>query len=108
MNQSDSNTLRSLCNLIEYSTDFRFKRRSNFKQLHSSLIKHFFNASSIVLDTESQTIYLGVDALNKGAEVCLKFDNLEKFLKSCIRPTEENIVFYKNVLHYYTQTEAVA
>lgn len=108
MIQSNNNIVRSLNNLIEYSTDFRFKRRANFKQLHTAIIKNHFNASSVVLDIEKGTVLLGIDMLERGAEVEITFNSLEKFLKSCIRETEENISFYKNILHYYAMTEAVA
>lgn len=108
MNHSDNDILKSLCGLIEYSTDFRFKNRSIFKQLHASLIKEFFKATSVVLDTDKQIVYLGIDMLEKGAEVCIEFDNLEKLLKSCIRPTQENLSIYKNILYQYKDTEAIA
>lgn len=108
MNPSDTITIKSIYNLIEYSSDFRFKRRANFKQLHTSLIKDFFNTTSVVLDVDNHTVCLGIDMLEKGTEVCIKFDDLEKFLKSCVRPTEEKLPLYKNILHYYTRTEAVA
>ncbi len=108
MNITDATTLRSLNNLIEYSTDFRFQRRANFKHLHLALIKEFFNASDVVLDIENKTVCLGLDMLSRGAEVCIEYKNLEKFLKSCVRDTPENMGFYRNILHYYTLTEAVA
>lgn len=108
MNQDDSITLKRLHNLIEHSTDFRFRHRAHFKQLHVALIKEFFNASSALIDIENNQIFLGIDELQKGAEVSITFDNLEKFLKSCIRNTPECIAFYSNLLHYYTSKNAVA
>ncbi len=103
-----STIIKSLNNLIEYSTDFRFQRRANFKQLHVALIKHFFNASSVVLDIEHQQVCLGIDMIERGAEVCIEYTNFTKFLKSCVRDTSDNRTFYQNILHYYSRTEAVA
>ncbi len=108
MTQSNNNIVRSLHNLIEYSTDFRFQHRASFKQLHTELIKHHFNASSVTLDVTAGTVVLGIDMVAHGAEVEITFNNLEKFLKSCIRETPEYISFYKNILHYYAMAEAVA
>ena len=108
MIQPNNTIVRSISNLIEYSTDFRYQRRASFKQLHIAIIKNHFNATSVVLDIDNGTALLGVDMLEKGAEVEITFDDLQKFLKSCIRENKENISFYKNILHYYAMTEAVA
>ncbi|WP_379953150.1 hypothetical protein [Dokdonia sp. R78006] len=108
MQHSNNTILKSLNDLIEYSTDFRFQRSASFQQLHIALIKHFFNASSVVLDIDTNSVCLGIDVLKKGAEVTIAFDNLEKFLKSCIRNKPTNMAFYKNILHYYASNAAVA
>ncbi len=108
MQHSNDTILKSLNDLIEYSTDFRLQRSASFRQLHIALIKHFFNASSVVLDIDTNKVCLGLDTLNKGAEVTIEYDNLEKFLKSCIRNTSSNVAFYKNILHYYASNTAVA
>lgn len=101
-------TLKSLFNLIEYATDFRFKQIANHKQLHLSLIKNFFNTNSVVLNEETKTIYIGLDCLSRGLEVKIKYTDLTSFLKSCVRYTPENEEFYINILDYYSEEDAVA
>jgi len=100
--------LKSLYDLIEYATDFRFKRNTLHKQLHLTLIKHFFNTPSVMLDEDNCTVYIGLDSLSKGLEVKITYTNLTSFLKSCVRDSEENKSFYKNIIHYYSKVEAVA
>jgi len=104
----NSKTIKSLENLVEYSTDFRFRRRASFRQLHIALIKHFFNATTVVLDVLNNQVYLGIDVIEKGTEVCIRFTNYDQFIKSCIRDTSDNHEFYSNILHYYNRTEQVA
>ena len=99
--------VKSLNDLIEYSTDFRYHKRENFKYLHQVLVTDFFKASSVVIDTEAQKIYLGLDMLAHGLEVNLTYKNFEKFLKSCVRHNPENLTFYKKVLEYYAPKQAV-
>ncbi len=101
-------TLKSLYDLVEYATDFRFKRNANHRQLHIALIENFFNTSCVVLDEDNNRVYLGLDTLSKGLEIEVIYTNLTSFLKSCIRNTPENREFYNNILHYYSKIEAVA
>lgn len=108
MSQKNTLIINGLHNLIDYSTRENQKSHKGFQELHNAIIKHFFNASSVIIDRENKTICLGIEVLSKGCDVSIKFDDLNSFLRSCVREDAGNITFYKNLLHYYTMTEAVA
>ncbi|RMB59437.1 hypothetical protein EAX61_07570 [Dokdonia sinensis] len=108
MSQENTLIINGLHNLIDYSTRENQKAHKGFQELHNAIIKHFFNASSVTIDKIEKTICLGVAVLSKGCNVTINYDDLNAFLKSCVRADAGNITFYKNLLHYYTLTEAVA
>ncbi len=108
MDQNATIIVNSIHNLIEYSTTPQLTKQKGFMELHNAIIKKFFAASSVHIDYSNKTICLGVDVLSKGCDVEISYSSLEEFLKSCIRQDSENLKFYKNLLHYYNMTAAVA
>ncbi len=107
---SNTNTIiiNGLHNLIDYSTRDNRIANKEFQELHKAVLKYFYNASSIEINTLEKTIFLDVGATSEECKVSLNYDDLSTFLKSCVRADSGNITFYKNLLQYYTKTDAVA
>ena len=89
-------------NLISYSITNRQLENSNFQTMHRAIIKKYFEAKHVNIDYENQTIDMQLPVGNKKyTSITFECQDLERFLKSCLKKDEESLFFYQNLLTHY-------
>ena len=89
-------------NLISFSITNPEVENAKFEDLHKSIIKRYFEARDIKIDYKAQTIDLKLPMSNsKYTHITFECLDLNSFLQSCIRPDEESLYFYQNLLANY-------
>lgn len=89
-------------NLISYSVHNREVENSNFHTMHRAVIKKYFEAKHVSIDYAKQTIDLQLPVGNKKyTSITFECQDLERFLKSCVRKDEKSIFFYQSILNHY-------
>lgn len=94
-------------NLISYSIINRNQEKTNFQTLHRSIVKRYFEAKKVNIDYELQTIDLQLPVgQDKYTNITFECQDLERFLKSCLKKDEKSIFFYQNLLTDYNVISA--
>lgn len=94
-------------NLISYSVHNRNEENSNFTMMHRAIIKKYFEAKHVNIDYEKQTIDLKLPVgQRKYTSITFECQELERFLKSCLKKDEKSLFFYQNLLTQYNVTSA--
>ena len=89
-------------NLISYSITNRQLENSNFQTMHRAIIKKYFEAKHVNIDYENQTIDMQLPVGNKKyTSITFECQDLERFLKSCLKKDEKSLFFYQNLLTHY-------
>lgn len=89
-------------NLISYSITNRNVENSNFQTMHRAIIKKYFEAKHVNIDYEMQTIDMQLPVGNKRyTSITFECQDLERFLKSCLKKDEKSLFFYQNLLTHY-------
>ncbi|MFI2741886.1 hypothetical protein ACG2LH_04035 [Zhouia sp. PK063] len=105
--------LNEMHNLINYSCQHLENNHKAFESLHNAILKKYFKAVEVKIDYDNHTVDLVMnvteDSINEIAKnysntvhVNLNFENIHNFLKSCIEKDEKSVVFYQNILKYYS------
>ena len=108
MSTTNNIIIDSIYTLLDSTTHLYAPVTKSGLELQKAIIKKFFNASSVQIDYEKKEINLGLEMLSKGCEIAITYEDLNTFLRSCIRTTNRDLTFYKNILHYYSTRDAVA
>lgn len=89
-------------NLISYSVQNKSEENSSFKTMHRAIIKKYFEAKHVNIDYEKQTIDLKLPVgERKYTSITFECQELERFLKSCLKKDEKSVFFYQNLLSQY-------
>lgn len=97
-----SEILDGLRSLVSNSCSDESGAVSSFSSLHKGIIKLYFEARKVDIDYEKALIKAEIPM--SGTEyttVCFECQDLETFLKSCLRKDKRSLLFYQNVLTYY-------
>ncbi len=79
---------------------------SSFHSLHKGIVKLYFQAKAVEIDYENHIIKAEIPvSLNEYTTVSFECKDLERFLKSCIKQDKRSLMFYQNVLTYYSLQE---
>jgi hypothetical protein len=93
-------------NLVSNSCNNSAGLGSSFSSLHKGIIKLYFEAKKVEIDYEKSivTAEIPVSALEY-TTVSFECQDLERFLNSCIKKDKRSLMFYQNVLAYYSLQE---
>ncbi len=94
-------------NLISYSIINKNIEKSNFQMFHQALVKRYFEAKHVQIDYQEQTIDLKLPVgQNKYTQITFECQDIERFLKSCLKKDDKSIFFYQSLLNHYEVTSA--
>ncbi len=94
-------------NLISYSIANKDVDKTNFQLMHRAIIKKYFDAKHVNINYEEQTVDLKLPVgHNKYTSITFECQDLERFLKSCLKKDEKSIFFYQSILNHYNVTSA--
>ncbi len=108
--------LMELENLISLSCR-NASRSKKYEQLHISLLKKYYNATDVTIDYHRHRIEMDIvmddtaynpKRVNTYLPILhtnLLFNNLKKFLKSCVEHDDKSIGFYAQLLNTFTHKE---
>lgn len=90
-------------NLLTYSCTEHHEADSPFVSLHKGLVKLYFEARSVEIDYMNKKMKVEIPISNRNyTTVSFDCQDLERFLKSCIRSDKKSLLYYQNVLTYYS------
>jgi len=99
--------LEEVKNLITYSISAKNPETSNFELLHRAIVKKYFEAKNVKINYEDQTIELQLPVgQKKYTSITFECQDLERFLKSCLKKDQKSIFFYESILAHYNITSA--
>ena len=94
-------------NLIAYSVSNPDLENSNFRLLHRAIIKKYFEAKNVQIDYVNQTIDLQLPVgKKKYTTLNIECQDLERFLKSCLKKDDKSVFFYQSILNHYNMISA--
>ncbi|MCG9971569.1 hypothetical protein [Christiangramia crocea] len=94
-------------NLISYSITNRTMENSNFQTMHRAIIKKYFEAKHVNINYKEQTIDMQLPVGNKRyTSITFECQNLERFLRSCLKKDEKSLFFYQSLLTHYNVISA--
>ena len=95
--------IEELKSLIIYSCNEGQQTGSSFLSLHKGLVKVYFEARNVDIDYETQKVKADLPITpTQYTKVSFDCQNLERFLKSCIKNDRKSLLYYQNVLAYYS------
>lgn len=94
-------------NLITYSINNRELENSNYQLMHRAIIKKYFEGKNISIDYVAQSVTMQIPVgKRRYTKITFECQDLERFLKSCIKKDDKSMVFYENLLSHYNITSA--
>ncbi len=94
-------------NLISYSVQNKDQENSNFQTMHRAIIKKYFEAKHVNIDYKNQTIDMKLPVgQRKYTRITFECQELERFLRSCLKKDEKSLFFYQNLLTHYNVISA--
>lgn len=89
-------------NLITYSVHNRDMENSNFTTLHRAIIKKYFEAKNVTINYEEHSVDMKLPVGEKKyTSITFECQDIERFLKSCLKKDEKSLFFYQNLLTQY-------
>ena len=102
-------TLEEVKNLISYSIKKGHPEDSNFEMMHRTILKKYFEARNVKINYEEQTIDLDLPVGKKRyTSITFECQELERFLKSCLKKDEKSLYFYQSLLAEYSGATTAA
>ncbi|MDX1543431.1 MAG: hypothetical protein R3214_05725 [Christiangramia sp.] len=94
-------------NLISYSINNRTLENSNFQTMHRAIIKKYFEAKHVNIDYKNQTIDMQLPVGGRRyTSITFECQDIERFLKSCLKKDEKSLFFYHSLLTHYNVISA--
>lgn len=98
-----SEILQEVNNLVSNSCIDGSGAGSAFSSLHKGIVKLYFEARKVEIDYENSIITAEIPISARDfTTVSFECQDLERFLKSCIKADKRSLMFYQNVLTYYS------
>ncbi|MDT0685133.1 hypothetical protein [Autumnicola psychrophila] len=89
-------------NLISFSISNLDAEKSNFTIMHRAIIKKYFEAKNVKIDYEKQMVTMQIPVgRKKYTNITFDCQDLERFLKACLKDDKKNVYFYKELLSHY-------
>ena len=94
--------------LISYSIlHFNGDERTDFSILHRAIIKKYFDAKNVKINYKEQSVELSIPVgKRKYTGLTFECQDLERFLKACLKKDEKSMDFYHDVLSHYNTYHA--
>jgi len=94
-------------NLISYSIVNKDQENFNFQIMHRAIIKKYFEAKHVNINYSDATVDLQLPVgQKKYTNITFECQDIERFLKSCLKKDEKSIFFYQDILNHYNVTTA--
>lgn len=78
---------------------------NRFTSLHKGIIKMYFEAKEVEIDYRKGIISAEIPvSATEYTTVSFEYQDLERFLKSCIKKDKRSLTYYQNVLTYYSMS----
>lgn len=101
-----SEILNEVNNLVSSSCFDVSGADSSFSSFHKGIVKLYFEARKVEIDYVNKIITAEIPVTATDfTTVSFECQDLERFLKSCIRDDKKSLMFYRNVLNYYSLTQ---
>ena len=102
-NTSPTSIIDEVKNLITYSIDhLNSEENSNFTIMHRAIIKKYFDAKNVRINYQEQIVDLKIPVgKRKYTGITFECQDLERFLKSCLKKDGKSLNFYHEILSYY-------
>lgn len=95
--------LEEVNSLVSYSCNEGTGKENTFTSLHKGIIKIYFEAREVEIDYAKRLISAEIPiSATEYTKVSFEYQDLELFLKSCIRKDKRSLTYYQNVLTYYS------
>ncbi|MDT0689272.1 hypothetical protein RM549_05715 [Salegentibacter sp. F188] len=89
-------------NLISFSISNLETERSNFTLMHRAIIKKYFEAKNVNIDYDKQLVTMQIPVgRKKYTNITFECQDIERFLKACLKKDEKHTYFYKDLLSHY-------
>lgn len=89
-------------NLISYTVSNSENGKNKFEELHCVILQRYFDAREIKINYMAQSIDLELPMSNKNyTKITFECLDLNNFLQSCLKPDEDSLYFYQNLLTDY-------
>jgi hypothetical protein len=100
--------INEIKNLISYSIiNFNGDEKSDFSILHRAIVKKYFDAKNVKINYKEQTVELSIPVgKRKYTGLTFECQDLERFLKACLKKDEKSMNFYHDVLSHYNTYHA--
>lgn len=106
---TNNEVLEEVKNLIAYSITGSNRKDSNFQMMHRAIIKRYFEARNVKISYEDQTVDMDLPVGKKRyTSITFECQELERFLKSCLKKDEKSMYFYQSLLTQYSGTTTAA
>jgi hypothetical protein len=108
MNRTTSpEILDEVKNLISYSIVNKDLDESNFQMMHRAIVKKYFEAKQVSINYADQSIDLKLPVgENKYTNITFECQDIERFLKSCLKKDDKSLFFYQSLLNQYNVISA--
>ena len=102
-NTNPNATLDEFKSLISYSIfHLHSEEDSNYTILHRAIIKKYFDAKNVRINYKEHTVDLQIPVgKRKYTGITFECQDLERFLKSCLKKDEKSMDFYQEALNHY-------
>lgn len=98
-----SEIIEEVKNLVSYSCNDCPEGSAPFSSLHKGLVKVYFEAKHVEIDYENQKVKVELPVTaTEYTTVSFDCQNLERFLNSCVKTDKKSLLYYQNVLSYYS------
>ncbi|GLB48582.1 hypothetical protein [Neptunitalea lumnitzerae] len=109
-NLSNEVILQEMRHLLHYSCNDMSLEKHHYESLHVAILKKHFKAEEVRIDHTNQVIHLhlsvdgSTDFLGRKSlvDVEMNFTDINEFLQNCLEDSDQNIMFYKNILNFYS------
>ncbi|WP_373057816.1 hypothetical protein [Zunongwangia sp. H14] len=89
-------------NLISFSISNLEAEKSNFTIMHRAIIKKYFEAKNVKIDYNKQLVEMQIPVgKKKYTSITFECQDIERFLKACLKQDEKNLYFYQDLLSHY-------
>ncbi|MDX1761994.1 MAG: hypothetical protein R3218_07555 [Christiangramia sp.] len=94
-------------NLISYSITQQESNKQEFHMMHRAIIKKYFEAKHVDINYDDQTIDLKLPVgQKKYTNITFECQDIERFLKSCLKKDEKSLFFYQSLLNQFNVISA--
>lgn len=88
--------------LVSFSCNEGTGKENAFTSLHKGIIKMYFEAKKVDIDYSKGVISAEIPvSATAYTMVSFEYQDLERFLLSCIKKDRRSLTFYQNALTYY-------